>query len=366
MALWELDEFKPPQMLGFIRSLPVPAGFSAVNWLPDRTINDLEFEYILGSQSKPVMAHVMGFDSEAPIHGRPGLGARISGELPPIKRKARIGEKTIIRFMAPRSGLPDVDDAINSVYRTAAELVTSVQARAEWLRAQSVSEDTVVYNEGGVILNMDYQITNRYQITLGATAGTAVNGAGATESAYGPRWDDYVNANAVLDLQKLSFRIRTEKGVALARTVMAEKTLNDIFQQQKVRDMIRGTGAGVPQTLLTRGEIDAVFAQYSIPPIELYDVFVTKENADGTYTDVRCMRENAVVLQPVSLGETLWGPTAESRVLFGTPLAAAAAGIWAETYGTTEPPAEWTKVAATAIPTLPAADKLGQMTVRLT
>lgn len=362
MALWELDEFKPPQMLGFIRSLLTPQGFVAESWLPDRTVSDLEFEYVLGSQSKPVMAHVMGFDSEAPIHGRPGLGQRISGELPPIKRKAQIREKEIIRFLAPRTGLPDVDDAINSVYRTTAELVDAVQARVEWLRTQAVTEDKVTYNESGVILSMDYGINDKYQITLGNTAGTAVNGAGVTDNRFGPKWTDYANATPIDDLYKLSFQIRTETGGALASTIMSEQTLNDLYRCVSIRDLVRGPAS--PTSILTRAEIDAVFAQYSIPPIELNDVVVTKENADGSYTDVRTMRANAVTLRPVDLGETLWGPTAESRVLFGTPLAAAAPGIWAETYGTTEPPSEWTKVAAVAFPTMPGANRLGQMTVR--
>src|SRR3954471_23636703 len=101
MALWQLDEFKPPALLGFIRNIPTPQAFIGTRWLPNRVVNDLDFEYILGASKKPVMAHVMGFDSEAPIHGRPGLGERVRGELPPIKRKARFGEKEIIKFLAP-------------------------------------------------------------------------------------------------------------------------------------------------------------------------------------------------------------------------------------------------------------------------
>ena len=60
---------------------------------------------------------------------------------------------------------------------------------------------------------------------------------------------------------------------------------------------------------------------------------------------------------------TLFGPTAESLVLFGTPLASHAAGVWAELYGTNEPPAEWTKAVALAFPTMPEANLVGQMTL---
>ena len=85
MALWELDEFQGPQFLGFVRNVPTPPGFMGQRWLPDQTTFDLEFEYILGAWRRPVMAHVVGWDSEAPIHGRPALGQKVSGELPPIR-----------------------------------------------------------------------------------------------------------------------------------------------------------------------------------------------------------------------------------------------------------------------------------------
>jgi hypothetical protein len=151
MALWELDEFQGPQFLGFVRSVPEPNTFLGTRWLPNQTVFDLEFEYIKGVNDKPVMAHVMGWDSEAPIHSRAQAGERVSGELPPIKRKSKVSEKEIIRFLTPRAGVPDVQTAINSVYNLTADLLDSVQARVEWLRMQALSENKVVYNEGGVI-----------------------------------------------------------------------------------------------------------------------------------------------------------------------------------------------------------------------
>lgn len=365
MALWELDEFKPAQLLGFIRAIPTPEDFHAVNWLPNQNIDDLNFEYILGANRKRVMAHIMSFDAEAPIHGRPGLGEKVSGELPPIKRKAMMTEKELIRFKTPRLGTNDVQTAIDSVYNLLVDLNDTVQARIEWIRVQSVTEDKLVYDEGGAAFTFDFGYNDQFQIYLGATAGTAVNGAGVTEATFGPYWTDYANSTPIDDLQKLAFRVRVATGGELARTVMSEDQLQNIYRSVKTREMIRGVGAGAATTLITRSELDAVLSQYKIPPIETYDVVVSKENADGTYTDVRPMRTNAVTMLPASnvLGNTLFGPTAESRVVYGTPLAGEAPGMWAETYGTTEPPAEWTKVVATSFVTLPGANRVAQMTV---
>ena len=360
MSLWELDAFKPAQFLGFIRAIPIPNTFAGNTWLPNQTVFDLEFEYILGANRRPVMAHVMGYDSEAPIAGRPGLGQVVRGELPPIKRKSRIGEKTILRFLQPRSGVPDVDQAIAEVFNDAANLVDSIQARLEWLKLQALSEDKVVYNEGGVQFAFDFGFDDTFQINLT----NETDGAGTSvASAYNGVWSDPVNSNPVLDLQTICNTIQLKTGVRPGTFVCSAKTLQYLLINEKIRGMIRGTAA--PSAILTRAELDTLFALYDLPAIVLYDVFVQKENADGTYSDVRTMAENKAFLLPngIPVGSTLLGPTAESRVLYGTPMATAAPGIWGETYGTSEPPSEWTKVAAVGFPSIPYANLIGQMTL---
>lgn len=363
MALYELDQFKPANFLGFVRSVPAPNTFMGTRWLPNQTTDDLAFEYVLGAFNRPVMAHIMGFDSEAPIHGRPGAGAKVAGELPPIKRKSRIGEKEIIRFLTPRSGLPDVQQAIDSVYRGAADLLDAIQARVEWLRMQALSEDTVVYNEAGVIFNFDFGLDNEFQIDLT----TEQDGAGTSVSSeFSTVWTDFANSNPVTDLAAICDRVQQKTGLRPAEFVCSSKAQGYLLQNTQIRNMIRGSGA--PATILTPGELQTVFDLYNLPTVVPYDVIVQSENADGSYSDVRPMAQNKAFLVPPGFGisrpggnATLWGPTAESRVVYGTPLAGQAPGIWAETYGTTEPPAEWTKAAAVAFPTMPEANRIAQM-----
>ena len=365
MALWELDEFKPPVFLGFVRTVPPPNEFIGTRWLPNETISDLEFEYVLGSFNRPVMAHVMGFDSEAPIHGRPGAGATVRGELPPIKRKKKIGEKEIIRFMAPRAGMPDAQEAIDSVYRDTGALLDSIQARVEWLRMQALSEDKVVYDESGVQFVFDFGLDDDLQIDLSTE--TDGDGTSVASEFSGP-WTDLANSNPILDLQALQARSRAKSGRPLAEIVMSAKASNLLLNNAAIRNMIRGAGA--PNTILTRGEVQTLFDLYDLPSIVTYDVVVQAEQEDGTYVDVRPMAENKMFGVPAGFAapgpgapgnKTLWGPTAEARVLYGTALAGQAPGIWAETYGTTEPPSEWTKAAATAFPSMPEANHIAQM-----
>lgn len=361
MALWELDEFQGPRFLGFVRNVPVPEAFSGRRWLPDRTINDLSFDYIKGSFDRPVMAHLMGWDSEAPIHGRPGLGERVQGELPPIKRKARFSEKEIIRFLTPRAGSSDVQDAINSVYRVTAQLLDSVQARVEWLRLQALSEDTVAYNEGGFVMDFDFGITPEYQIDLTTGLDGAANDVSAS---VGDEWDEPTTGNGILTLQYLCDKIEDETGFRPAEVVMSRKAVGHLLRQDDVRGMIRGSSA--PSTTLTRAEVDTIFDLYNLPPIRTYDVVLNSEEEDGTYTEVRPLAQNKAFLVPgggTFLGETLWGPTAESRPLIGTNLQSQAPGIFATTYGTDEPPEEWVKAVGVSFPSMPGANLLGQITL---
>lgn len=358
MALWELDQFQGPRFLGFVRNVPTPPAFAGRRWLPDQTVFDLSFEYIMGAQDKPVMAHIMAWDSEAPIHGRPALGRRVQGELPPIKRKAMITEKELIRFLTPRAGSPDVQTAINSVYDLTGTLLDSVQARVEWLRMQALSEDTVVYDEGGMIFSFDFGITNHFQVDLV----TQQNGDGdSIASDVGPVWSDTTNATPIADLQYLCDLIEQTKGFRPGEIVMSKKARNYMLNSTITRQMIRGTTA--PASILTSAELDVAMSLYSLPPIVTYDVVVRNENEDGTYTDVRPMAENKCFLVPPStatFGSTLWGPTAESRPMLGTNLASQAPGILAVTYAQEEPPSEWIKAVGVAFPSIPGADLLGQ------
>ena len=358
MALWELDEFQGPAFLGYIRAVPVNQAFLGSKWLPNLTVDDLSFEYIRGAVNKIVMAHVMGFDSEAPIQGKGGIGEKVQGELPPIKRKVRFSEKEIIRFLQPRAGTADKQAAIDSVYNQTDSLLGSIQARVEWLRMHALSEATVVYDEGGIKFEFDFGLDKEllFDLTTGKNAnGTTIDGLAGVD------WSLVDSAKPLDDIQTIVdvFRDKTG-GVSLAEFPMSKKALGYIKRNAELRTLIRG--ANSPTQVLTTAEVQALLDTYELPTITTYDVTVTKENEDGSQTDERTMAVNKGFMVPASpIGNTLWGPTAESRKLIGTPLAGQAPGIYAETYDTNEPPAEWVKAAAIAFPTMPNAHQLVQV-----
>lgn len=357
MALWELEEFQGAKFLGYVRGVPEPEAFAGQRWLPNVQVDDLAFEYIKGVRNRPVMAHVMGYDSEAPIAGRVGLGEKVSGELPPIKRKAKFSEKELIRFLTPRAGSADKQAAINSVYDVTDGLLASVQSRAEWLRLKALSEDTVQYNEDGVIFEFNYGIDNANQISLP----TQTDGAGTSIAAQvGPAWSDTANSTPLDDLLFLVNGANDRTGYRFEEFVLSRKSLGYLQQSASLRAMIRGSNA--PTAILTRDEIESLFSIYDLPRLTTYDVKVHREKPDGTVEEVRPLAEDRGFLVPAqNVGNTLWGPTAESRSLIGTNLQNEAPGIIAVTYATEEPPAEWVKAAAVAFPTMPDAHLLGQI-----
>ncbi len=356
MALWELEEFQGPQFLGFIRSIPEPEEFLGGQLLPNRTVNALEYEYILGSGGKrAVMAQVMGWDSEAPIHGRrgPGPEQRVQGELPPIKRKVRLSEKEIIKFEQPRAGTTDRQDVIDYVYDLSTELVDGVQARVEWLRMQAISEDRVVIDAEGVDVAIDFGIPTTQQYNVNTDANLTV------------WWDDTVNSNPVLDLDYICNQYEETHGFRPERMLCDPTTRNLLLQSVPIRELIRGAGA--PTVRLTEEELNALFELYQLPGLLTYNVTLLEENHDGTYTSVRPFNRRKIVLLPpggVELGRTLVGPTAEANQIPGIAYSQYAPGIAGRVYGKDEPPSQWVKVAAVAFPTIPGAQYIAQATVR--
>lgn len=361
--LWQLEEFQPPVILDFVRGLRPPPQYQGANFLPDDTIDDVEFQYFKGADDTPVMAHVVGWDSEAPIAGRPPLGQKVSGELPPIKRKQRMSEKEIVRrYNTPRRGTADQQAALNRVYDDMARLVGSIQARMEWLTMQALSEDTVRYNEGGVVMEFDFGIPDTQQVTLANTAGAATDGTGTTRAEFGPSWLDATNATPLTDLMTMADQVEQERGERPTRFVCSRKTQNALLLSNQLKGWTYAQNA--PDRPMTLDEVNQTLQRYNLPTPVVYDVQVSDENADGTTTKVRCMRENALTLLPAQpVGRRLWGPTAESNGLYGTPYAQQAPGIWGSTYYLDEPPSQWTKAVAVAFPTMPDCDKLSQMTV---
>ena len=351
MALWELDEFTDPEFLGFTRAIPDPPPFLGATFLPDQTTFDIAVEYIKGATNNPVMANIITWDAEAPIGSKPPLGDMVTFELPPIKRKERIGEKELTRFLQPRVGTDDQRVAINAVYDISNRLVSGIRSRVEWLRMQALSEATLSYNEQGVEIVFDYGFNANLQLDVLA------------DLPGGAYWDDLANSDPVGDLSFLKDTYRTETGgFELERLVLPQAIITHIIRNDAARLLVRGSSAGTAQ--LSTAELNALIELYNLPALIPYDALVYSEDDAKTITTLRPMAANrSIGLPSFNPGNTLWGPTAESRALFGTPLASLAPGLIVQTYAKDDPPSEWVKAVATSFPSIPEAERVVQLQV---
>lgn len=359
MALWQLEALQPPATLAFVRDLlPVPT-YRGSSFLPMQTTFDIEYQYLKGNRNLPVMAHVISWDAEAPMGSRPAKGELVQGELPPIKRKERISEKEIQRFLQPRLGTADQQSVINEVYDMLGRLTESVLARREWLQMQALSENTVLYNESGIEIEFDYGINDLQQIDLV----TQTDGTGGSVAAkYGPPWTDRTNSTPISDLMTLCGEVQQRTGVRPTRMVLSDSMYANLMFNEQIKGWTYPDNA--PDRPLLEGEVNATFSRYRLPSFETYDVTMNAEAANGTTTEVRAMALNKAFLLPSNnIGNTLSGPTAESRILIGTNYSQIRPGIWASTYGKDEPPSEWAKVAAVEFPSIPQIHLLSQMTL---
>jgi hypothetical protein len=134
-----------------------------------------------------------------------------------------------------------------------------------------------------------------------------------------------------------------------------------MLTDQTIRNLIWGPVGD--QRPVTFQEINRLLATMDLPQIATYNKRVRSQNENGTYNTFRFFPADMFVLMPeTKLGDTLMGPTAEA-LLDNEVEARDVAGIYASVTHEDEPPMIWTKAAATAMITLPAADLLYQAQV---
>ncbi|MDL5159411.1 major capsid protein [Actinomycetospora termitidis] len=357
-----LEEFQPGVLLGFIRNLKVDPTYRSEEFAPSQQIDDIVFEYLKGVNDFPVMADIISWDAEAPLGGRPGAGERLTGELPPIKRKSRISEKEIIRrYRNPRAGTQDEQAAIRGVYSDLERHVRGIQATAEWLTMQALTEPAVVFDEGGVKIRFDYGHPAEQRFNL-VTRKNGANADLANNGFLGPVWTDYADSTPLTDLQNLSDWMFDRTGERPVRFLCDPSTIIHLCQSAQIKGWMFDQNA--PNRPLSPAEVNQALQQFSLPTPDPYRVTVKKENPDGTLATLACTKPEKITLLPAqTVGNKLWGPTAESRLL-DSRYSTQAPGIVGQVYSKDEPPSEWTKAAAVMFPTMPNIDKTVQVTVR--
>jgi hypothetical protein len=329
--LLNTDYVAPAELTGYVRAAaadqPVNR-FVLRRWLPDRLIDDLQYRFRRGGEGLIEAAAFRAWDAESPIGARVGV-TRVTGDLPPISRKVRLGEYD--RLVQRRAGT----DAIRNELLTDAErMARAVAARMELARGDALVNGSVTITENGLVgLQADFGRAGGHSVTAAiswATASTDVLVDMLT-------WrDTYVATNGV------------EPGaMVFSRTVLGYLQRNTALRTQSA------TVVGAP-SIISESTLQALFQANGLPPYYLVD---SRVNVSGVATRIIPADVFLYLPEPTDdpdgtdLGATLWGTTAEAL----DPryeLADDEPGIVAGVYGTEDPIAMWTKAAGVGLPVL--------------
>lgn len=315
-----------------------PRNYVGLTLFPTNEVTELTFEYFKDANRLPVMASLQAYGAEAQIAGRDGI-TKITGEIPPIKRKIPLRERELIALK--REGAGDVDLVRNTLYNDLDNMIDSVQARIEKMRMDAIAYGQLTLNENGVVMTVDYGVPPGNKETL------------KNSDAAGGYWDK-ASAEPITKIQEWVNAVVSACGVRPTRALTSNTVVANMVKNAQVRKMVYGDNGG--SRAVSLNQLNELLATLDLPQIATYDLQVRVQAENGTLSTVRFFPEKRfVLLPPTAVGDTLMGPTAEA-LLDPEVDAKEASGVYAIVTQETEPPGIWTKAAATSIPTLPFAD----------
>jgi hypothetical protein len=330
--LLNADYIEPVELTGYVREALADQPqnqFQLARWLPNRPIDDLEYRYTRGGEGLIEAATFRAYDAESPIGSRPGL-TRVSGELPPISRKIRLGEYDRLRQRSANA------NAIRDSLLTDAERMTrAVAARMELARGDALVNGSVTISENGVIATVSFGRASGHAVTAGTSWATI---ATATPLADMLSWQQtYIDTN----------------GVAPGAMAFRTPVLTYMLRNAEIRTLV-GSTLGSPSRV-SQAALRGIMDDHGLPPWYIID---TQVNVSGVATPVIPSDVFLYLPAPVDpddfegteLGATLWGTTAESLdPRYGLD-EGERPGIVAGAYNTEDPIAMWTKAAGIGLP----------------
>lgn len=329
------DYITPQELTGYAREGLADQQrnrFSLYRWLPNRVIDDLDYRFRRGGEGLAEAATYRTYDAESPVGSRPGF-ERVTGELPPISRKVRLGEYERLRRRA--NGDEQVVERIQS---DALRMTRAVAARLELARGDALTNGSVTINENGVVATVDFGRAASHSVTAGTL------------------WTDTANATVLTDLVAWYDTYVATNGSDPGALLVSTRVSRLMQRNAEVINAIAGSAAG--RNRVTRAELDTLLESEGLPPVFVHDGQVSVNNAA-----TRVIPDTVAVMLPppvndpddwegTDLGALLWGTTAEALEPEYGIEDAEQPGIVAGAYATKDPVALWTKAAAIGLPVL--------------
>lgn len=318
------DLVEPDLLVEYARQVPMPT-FTLDQFLPNRNIRDIEYRFSKAALTDQDVAPYRAFDAEAAIGKRQGV-SRVSGELPPISKKMRLGEESRLRLEMLRGG--DNTTIVNQIFDDAAAMTRAVQARIELARGQALYTGAVTLNENGVQATIDFGMAGSHKPTVGTS------------------WANPA-ADMLTDLMTWLQLYVDDTGERPAVIQTSTKVMGYMMRNDGLR-ALAGVGGTIP-SIMTMDTVQAILTSQNLPRVQAYDTTV---RVDGVAT--RVIPDDKLLLLPgggAPLGSTFYGVTAEELELrrFGVQVQGEG-GLVVVLSATDDPVATWTKAAAIAVP----------------
>ncbi|SHK39462.1 Phage major capsid protein E [Clostridium cavendishii DSM 21758] len=297
---------------------------------PERKIQDIEFDMILGAGGLPVSASVHALDTQTQLASRQAI-EKGAASLALIKRKIKITEKDIIKVQNPRNDA-ELAFVLGQLYNDSEKMLESVKVRVEAMRMEVLSSGFLKIEENNVKVTLDYGVpdTNKKPFD----------------------WSDTSKSKPLDDLDTLATAVETASGYRPTRALTSRKIVKSICNNTSVRKAVFGTNS---DKVVTLAQLNDLLSQMDLPQIAIYEGKYKVETATG-YDTKRYFPDNVIsMFGDESLGETIYGLTAEEIKLIGDgkmDMAAMVGNIFVGTYTDIDPVGEYTKAVATALPTL--------------
>ena len=137
------DYITPAELTGYVRAALADLEtnqFTLSRFLPSQQIDDLQYRFTRGGEGLAEAATFRAYDAESPIGSRPGI-SRVTGELPPISRKIRLGEYERLRQRRADQAIRD------AILDDATRMARTVAARVELARGEALYTGKITLNE---------------------------------------------------------------------------------------------------------------------------------------------------------------------------------------------------------------------------
>ncbi len=142
-------------------------------------------------------------------------------------------------------------------------------------------------------------------------------------------WDDWDNADGILDIELDCEAFRRVNGTYPKAIAMSKTAWRNLIRQKTTVDYAATFSTGVTATKMSNVILSRVLEDRGLPPVIISDRLYDVEDNDGNFTKARFLAEDRYVFLSAGCGSRAWGPLIEHKKnLYDSPKA----GIYINTY----------------------------------